>query len=176
MNQNMEKNASESGGILCFSYSASSSSSASDNSYSFQQCSDGCVIRIPGPQVLHQSLSWRQSTDTSKQILGYILQRTDADQTGAMPRQLPKDFFIPDADYDAAIRDINDNTGERARGFEVPQDNTNDAFSPSFLADVDKILRNSNLPASAINDIQMAVEKELGKVSSNVAAMVSGGR
>ena len=110
------------------------------------------------------------------QILGYILQRTDADQTGAMPRQLPKDFFIPDADYDAAIRDINDNTGERARGFEVPQDNTNDASSPSFLADVDKILRNSNLPASAINDIQMAVEKELGKVSSNVAAMVSGGR
>ena len=47
----MEKFAASSAGILCWSTSASDHSKSSDQSYSFVQKSDGCVIRIPGPQV-----------------------------------------------------------------------------------------------------------------------------
>ena len=169
MNQNMEKNASESGGILCFSYSASSSSSASDNSYSFQQCSDGCVIRIPGPQVLPQSSSSRQSTDTSKQILGYILQRTDADQTGAMPRQLPQDFFIPDADYDAATGGLG---GDPARGINAGGD---ESSSAAFFTSIDNILKKANASSSTINAVHAAVGKEFEKISEDVADRIRRG-
>jgi len=48
----MEKFAASSAGILCWSTSSSDHSKSSDKSYSFVQKSDGCVIRIPGPQVI----------------------------------------------------------------------------------------------------------------------------
>lgn len=47
----MKTDSASSGGILCFSYSQSSSGTQTENSHGFQSCSDGCVIRIPGPQV-----------------------------------------------------------------------------------------------------------------------------
>ncbi|THH27511.1 hypothetical protein EUX98_g6673 [Antrodiella citrinella] len=73
----MKEDAAASGGILCFSYSQSDSSSQSENSHAFQQCSDGCIIRIPGPQ-----------------ILGYIMQLTETDKTKPIPDDLPPDFLI----------------------------------------------------------------------------------
>ena len=39
------------------------------------------------------------------------MQSLDPDLTTNMPKQLPKDFFIPDADYDATV-----NSGDRAQG------------------------------------------------------------
>ncbi|KAF8149916.1 hypothetical protein B0H34DRAFT_667269 [Crassisporium funariophilum] len=83
--EEMEKYAATSAGILCFSTNSSSQSKSMDKSYTFTQTSDGCVIRIPGPQ-----------------ILGYILQLTDKDETTPIPEQFPQDFLVSDVDYDAS--------------------------------------------------------------------------
>ncbi|CAL1713925.1 unnamed protein product [Somion occarium] len=85
---NMSQSAAISGGVLCFSYSASSSQTATHNEHSFTSCTDGCVVRIPGPQ-----------------ILGYIMimQLSKNDRTVKMPDALPDDFFILDSDYDAVV-------------------------------------------------------------------------
>ncbi|KAJ7307768.1 hypothetical protein DFH08DRAFT_651710, partial [Mycena albidolilacea] len=71
--------AASSGGFLCFSYSNSRSSSSTSTASSFQSYKNGYIIKIPGPQ-----------------ILGYMIQVLDADQTQFMPNELPAGFFIPD--------------------------------------------------------------------------------
>ncbi|KAF8165904.1 hypothetical protein B0H34DRAFT_780581 [Crassisporium funariophilum] len=86
--EEMEKYSATSAGILCFSTSSSNTSKASDKSYAFNQTEDGCVIRIPGPQ-----------------ILGYILQFTDSDKTTPIPDKLPTGFLVSDADYNTAFAD-----------------------------------------------------------------------
>ncbi|KAF7341730.1 ZnMc domain-containing protein [Mycena sanguinolenta] len=78
--------AASSGGILCFSYSNSSSSNSTSTTSSFQSYSNGFIVKIPGPQ-----------------ILGYMVQVTDPDQTELMPATLPKNFFIPDAEYNKVV-------------------------------------------------------------------------
>ncbi|KIM41583.1 hypothetical protein M413DRAFT_445557 [Hebeloma cylindrosporum] len=86
--EEMEKFAASSAGILCWSTSASDHSKSSDKSYSFVQKADGCVIRIPGPQ-----------------ILGYMLQLTDNDQTTEVGDKLPDGFLLSDAEYNSALAD-----------------------------------------------------------------------
>jgi len=48
---NMQSSFESSGGCFCFSMSSSGSSSSSEQLHNFTSCSDGLVIRIPGPQV-----------------------------------------------------------------------------------------------------------------------------
>ncbi|KAF8956725.1 hypothetical protein BDZ97DRAFT_154780 [Flammula alnicola] len=84
----IEKYAATSAGILCFSMNKSEHSKASDKSYSFVQKGDGCIIRIPGPQ-----------------ILGYILQFTDNDKTELIPVKLPDGFLLSDADYNSSFKE-----------------------------------------------------------------------
>ncbi|THH31771.1 hypothetical protein EUX98_g2429 [Antrodiella citrinella] len=139
----MASDAAASGGILCFSYSQSTSASSTDNSYSFQQCSDGCVI------------------------LGYIMQKTDPDKTGDMPRKLPADFFIPDADYDAATADTD--ADKRARGI----DGGDDKPQPSpFMKEIDEILKKANVSTKALESVHAAMQKEFDVLSDEVAARV----
>ncbi|KAJ7017650.1 hypothetical protein C8F04DRAFT_1332481 [Mycena alexandri] len=80
--------AASSGGILCFSYSNSSSSSSTSTSSSFQSYANGFVVKIPGPQ-----------------ILGYMIQLADPDQTTVMEKTLPANFFIPDDEYNKVVED-----------------------------------------------------------------------
>ncbi|KAK6988582.1 ZnMc domain-containing protein [Favolaschia claudopus] len=75
-----------SGGIFCFSYSQSSASSSSESASSFSQYNNGYIVKIPGPQ-----------------ILGYMMQKLDADETEMMPAKLPDNFFIPDDEVDKTI-------------------------------------------------------------------------
>ncbi|KAF7300633.1 ZnMc domain-containing protein [Mycena chlorophos] len=81
-----QESSAASGGFLCFSYSQSSSSSSSATASSFSQYSNGYIVRIPGPQ-----------------ILGYMMQKLDTDETTPMPAQLPDNFFIPDDEYNNAV-------------------------------------------------------------------------
>ncbi|KAK6980755.1 ZnMc domain-containing protein, partial [Favolaschia claudopus] len=78
--------AASSGGLLCFSYSNSHSSSSTSTSSNFQSYSNGFIVKIPGPQ-----------------ILGYMIQLADPDQTKLMPATLPTNFFIPDDDYNKGV-------------------------------------------------------------------------
>ncbi|KAF9523778.1 hypothetical protein CPB83DRAFT_653092 [Crepidotus variabilis] len=82
----MESHATNSAGVLCFSTNSSGTSKESDQAYGFQAVADGCVIRIPGPQ-----------------ILGYIMQFTDPDTTTVIPDTLPEGFLISDAEYDSSF-------------------------------------------------------------------------
>ncbi|KAJ7301113.1 hypothetical protein DFH08DRAFT_979057 [Mycena albidolilacea] len=54
--------------------------------FSFQSYNNGYIIKIPGPQ-----------------ILGYMIQVLDPDQTRPMPKELPAGFFVPDAEYDNTV-------------------------------------------------------------------------
>ncbi|KAF8526972.1 hypothetical protein BU17DRAFT_40150 [Hysterangium stoloniferum] len=81
-----ESSSSSSGGVLCFSYSRSESASSQEAASNFQAYSNGFVVKIPGPQ-----------------ILGYMIQKTDDDQSILMPTELPDDFFIPDEDYNSTL-------------------------------------------------------------------------
>ena len=101
------------------------------------------------------------------QILGYILQLTDPDLTGNMPKELPKDFFIPDADYDAATGGGSDDKA-RSGDFDPPE-------SSAFFTEVDRILKNANASSSTINAVHSAVSKEFGKISDDVAARIRRG-
>ncbi|KAK6980654.1 ZnMc domain-containing protein [Favolaschia claudopus] len=78
--------AASSGGLLCFSYSNSHSSSSTSTSSNFQSYSNGFIVKIPGPQ-----------------ILGYMIQLADPDQTKLMPATLPTNFFIPDDEYNKGV-------------------------------------------------------------------------
>ena len=97
------------------------------------------------------------------QILGYILQRLDPDQTTNMPQTLPPDFFIPDADYDAATRDTGD---ERARGL----DQTPEAPSAVLLRDLDAALKKSNASTKTMNAVRDVVKKDFDVLAAEVAA------
>jgi hypothetical protein len=99
----LEKFAASSAGILCWSTSSSDHSKSSDKSYSFVQKSDGCVIRIPGPQVIHLILIANQAKHPFPKILGYMLQFTDNDETTVVPGKLPDGFLLSDADYNSAF-------------------------------------------------------------------------
>ncbi|KAJ6483193.1 hypothetical protein C8R45DRAFT_299355 [Mycena sanguinolenta] len=81
------ESAATSGGILCFSYSNSSSSNSTATSSSFQSYANGFVVKVPGPQ-----------------ILGYMVQVAEPDQTTLMPATLPANFFIPDDDYNKVVK------------------------------------------------------------------------
>ncbi|TCD66802.1 hypothetical protein EIP91_000938 [Steccherinum ochraceum] len=149
---NARKEASASGGILCFSYSSSSSSSSNSDSYSFQSCSDGFVVRIPGPQ-----------------ILGYIMQMTDNDATTNMPAKLPSDFFIPDADYDAATAGIGPANGlGPARALGAPPV----ATTSPFLEEIDSVLKKANVSPETMKGVRAAMEKEFSKLSKETADLI----
>jgi len=127
---NFSQQSAQSGGILCFSYSQSNSSSSSDNSHSFFSCSDGCVIRIPGPQ-----------------ILGYVMQLTENDTTTDMPASLPPNFFVPDSDYDAAIA----GTGPANAPAPPAPTGTVTATNSELTSAVQNALQNANIPANSID-------------------------
>ncbi|KAJ7438411.1 hypothetical protein B0H11DRAFT_2105041 [Mycena galericulata] len=84
--QNDARSAATAGGFLCFSMANSSASNSSSTSSSFEQYSNGFVVKIPGPQ-----------------ILGYMIQKTGRDETELMPPKLPPGFFIPDDEYDRTV-------------------------------------------------------------------------
>lgn len=69
-----EKAVASSAGILCWSTSSQNNQN-SEKTYAYAQADDGCVIRIPGPQ-----------------IMGYMLQFTDPDMT----KPIPDDFLSSD--------------------------------------------------------------------------------
>ncbi|TCD66804.1 hypothetical protein EIP91_000940 [Steccherinum ochraceum] len=154
--RNLRQDASASGGILVFSYAQSTSSTSSENSYSFQSCADGCVIRIPGPQ-----------------ILGYILQLTDNDTTSDLPRRLPDDFFIPDSEYDAVTAGIGLDNGPAAGLRHIPL-LTEEPVTP-FFREIDGILKKAGVPSSTMEGIREAVKKELDVISDEVADRVRRG-
>ncbi|KAF7299383.1 ZnMc domain-containing protein [Mycena indigotica] len=76
-------NSAASGGILCFSYAQSSSSSSEASSSNYEAYSNGFVVKIPGPQ-----------------ILGYMVQKLNSDEGEMMPSKLPDGFLIPDKQYE----------------------------------------------------------------------------
>ncbi|KAH8094539.1 hypothetical protein BXZ70DRAFT_363852 [Cristinia sonorae] len=146
---NMQSAATASGGVLCFSFSSSDSSSSSENTYSFKQCTDGCVIRIPGPQVL-----------------GYIMQLTDNDATKDLPAHLAN-LFVPPAD-------VSDNPAHNLQ----PTPNL-PARAPRTVVErgqvfghIDEILSKTDLPARTVLDIRGAVQKELDTLSEDVATRI----
>lgn len=83
---NSQSDSQAAGGILCFSYSKSSSSKSEARASNFKAYSHGFEIKIPGPQ-----------------ILGYIMQSTDTDDAQGMPKSLPANFFISDDEYDKNV-------------------------------------------------------------------------
>lgn len=107
--EELEKFAASSAGILCWSTSASDHSKSSHKSYSFVQKADGCVIRIPGPQVMKGFcfVSTIKLTFSSffHEILGYMLQFTENDETTEVPDKLPDGFLLSDAEYNSALSD-----------------------------------------------------------------------
>ncbi|THH32074.1 hypothetical protein EUX98_g2088 [Antrodiella citrinella] len=130
--KNTREDAAAAGGVLCFSYSSSSSSSQSENSHAFQQCADGCVIRIPGPQ-----------------ILGYIMQLTENDTTKELPDELPDDFlFVPDDNATS-----NSNKGPMHDLQAQPH---------NYLADqIHDMLKAANIPQETLSSVQEALQKQL---------------
>ncbi|KAJ7182514.1 hypothetical protein C8R43DRAFT_1144573 [Mycena crocata] len=95
--------AASSGGFLCFSYSSSRSSSSTATASSFRSYSNGYIIKIPGPQ-----------------ILGYMIQNTDVDNTELMPSKLPAGFFIPDDEYNKTVAGEDPAHGVDPGGPKVP--------------------------------------------------------
>ena len=88
-----------------------------------------------------------------------------------MPNRLPTDFFIPDADYDAATRD----TGEQetrgpARGLNIDKP----VVSP-FFKEVDGILHSAGISGAALDAVRAAMQKELDTLSDEVADRVRRG-
>jgi len=144
--ENMSDSSSKSGGILCFSYSSSNSSSSSDNSHTMFSCSDGCVIRIPGPQ-----------------ILGYVMQLTENDKTTKMPATLPANFFVPDADYDAVTSGSSTTSPSNApsNALNVPS-GTIQVDNKSVSSSIENALKAVNIPPSVITQVQSLVSKNLG--------------
>lgn len=97
------------------------------------------------------------------------MQATDLDKTADMPKQLPKDFFIPEADYDAATRD----TGKTDPAHDIsgggqPQPS-------AFMKNIDDILKKSNVSAKAMEAIHQAMQKEFEALSEEVGARVRQG-
>lgn len=115
---------------------------------------------------------------SSSQILGYIVQLTENDTTQDMPSELPENFFIPDADYDAVTADtgagtnpvhtVNPEEGKgSSEGPKAP------VVQPSNLLDqIDTILKDAKLPADTMNLVNGALAKELGIISKDLASRV----
>lgn len=162
----MSAESSQSGGILCFSYSQSSSSSSSDNSHSFFSFSDGCVIRIPGPQVSACFTVPRVTVLTLRQclqILGYIMQLTENDKTVQMPAKLPDHFFVPDADYDAVTSGVSSSTSgpSSAPTLQPSPSATITTTNSSLSTSIENALKAANLPSSVITQVQNSVASQL---------------
>ncbi|TCD68232.1 hypothetical protein EIP91_011301 [Steccherinum ochraceum] len=151
-NSVMASQAAASGGILCFSYSQSSSSSSNSNSYSFQECSDGCIVRIPGPQ-----------------ILGYIMQRPDQDKTTDMPSKLPPDFFIPDDEYDAVVAASGLGPARAVSG----AGSGNTVTQPSaFMQEIDTILKKSRVSSKTTDSVHKAIQNEFDALAQKASESI----
>ncbi|KAH8077868.1 hypothetical protein BXZ70DRAFT_690995 [Cristinia sonorae] len=135
----MKKDAASSGGVLCFSFSEGSSSSQSENSHSVVTCTDGCVIRIPGPQVL-----------------GYIMQLTDPDLTDDIPDEIPEDFFVPEADYN---KTHGGSSGPLHNIPAPPKPN------PTLVEQIQNLLKQAHVPSDTLASVQEALQKELNSVA-----------
>ncbi|KAF7299403.1 ZnMc domain-containing protein [Mycena indigotica] len=98
-------NSASSGGILCFSYSQSNSSTNDSSSSNFQAYSNGFVVKIPGPQ-----------------ILGYIMEKVAPDEGELMPSKLPEDFFIPDKQFEEKKLNQEHKLKSLAAGLEQPNE------------------------------------------------------
>ncbi|KAI0069641.1 hypothetical protein K474DRAFT_1670752 [Panus rudis PR-1116 ss-1] len=142
-----EESSSNSGGVLCFSYNSSKSQSMSENTHAFQSCSNGCVIRIPGPQ-----------------ILGYMMQLTDNDCTTKMPPELPSNFFVPDSDYDSAT-----GTGDAyaAHGIDMGA-----LPKRSLFENVETIMKERNISKDIINDTMAQMREQYQDFSDEMQARV----
>jgi hypothetical protein len=85
----------------------------------FQAYSNGYLVKIPGPQVcLDLTVPSRLTCQISIaddnllfQVLGYMIQKTGADEAQLMPPKLPSGFFIPDDEYESVV-----NGGQPSRG------------------------------------------------------------
>ncbi|KIM41608.1 hypothetical protein M413DRAFT_27918 [Hebeloma cylindrosporum] len=73
----MEKVAASSAGILCRS-SASDYSKSSNKSYPFLQKADGCVIRVPGPQVFDSHLFYCDCSSFADKLAAHAVDPTAA--------------------------------------------------------------------------------------------------
>lgn len=95
------------------------------------------------------------------------MQKTDPDKTGDMPRKLPADFFIPDADYDAATAD----TGADGPAHGIDGGDDKPQSSP-FMKEIDEILKKANVSTKALESVHAAMQKEFDVLSDEVAARV----
>jgi len=104
-----EESVRASSGIFCWSNSGSSHSKVSEIGADILSASDGVVIRIPGPQVclVNSPLTCNYLLSYVVQILGYMLQYVDNDLTQDLNADLPDNFLISDADYEAGFDKIN---------------------------------------------------------------------
>ncbi len=93
------------------------------------------------------------------------MQLTENDTTEEMPNELPADFFIPDADYDAA-------TGEDPQQDVKPTPPPAPVVGAQLLAQICSVLKDANLPSSTLDSVNQAIQKELEAVSKDVADRV----
>nr|GAT54779.1 predicted protein [Mycena chlorophos] len=92
---NDKANSEVGGGFLCFSISKGSASQSGSESSNFEPRSNGYIVKIPGPQ-----------------ILGYMIQETDADQGELMPAKLDHEkFFVPKEEGDQTLKGAPDGSG-----------------------------------------------------------------
>lgn len=103
--EEMEKFAASSAGILCWSTRASDHS----KSYSFVQKADGCVIRIPGPQVMKAVFDFVSTIKLN--IFSFLSIRSSVTcsnlrkMTKQQKGKLPDGFLLSDAEYNSALAD-----------------------------------------------------------------------
>ena len=151
----------KSGGCFCFSMSSSETGSSNENTHNFTSCSDGLVVRIPGPQVRiifghclkHQIIL---TCLTVLQILGYMIQLTENDSTKPLSEATGKELYISDADYDTATSDMKP-TPARTINMAGPD--------PQLLDQINAIIGSYKVPDTLVNsirdDIKGVVVKEL---------------
>ncbi|KIJ90210.1 hypothetical protein K443DRAFT_15285 [Laccaria amethystina LaAM-08-1] len=109
-----------SNGIFCWSNSSSSHAQSSSRSSQTITASDGVVIRIPGPQ-----------------ILGYMLQYVENDLTKDLNPDLPTDFLLSDADYEAGFNKIDNapKASEAAHALAPPANSSTNTLVAAATAD-----------------------------------------
>lgn len=93
------------------------------------------------------------------------MQLTENDTTEDMPNELPTDFFIPDADYDAV-------TGDDGKPQEDVKPTDPPAVGALLMDQISSVLKGANLPASTLDSVNQAIQKELEAVSKDVADRV----
>ena len=100
------------------------------------------------------------------------MQLTENDTTQDMPSELPADFFIPDADYDAATAD----NGIPQQGVNTkPESPVTPAVGGYLLDQIGAVLKGANLPSSTLDNLNQIIQKELEVVSKDVADRVMKG-